>query len=99
VFRNRRANALKLLLYDGQGFWLCYPAPLPGSVPMVASRRNRRLSPLCSRIAYLVVERPPRGGSYGRRLAMGRLSGRQLFGVVPGQPGGGVAKDLATMPL
>ena len=23
VFRNRRANALKLLLYDGQGFWLC----------------------------------------------------------------------------
>ena len=23
VFRNRRATALKLLLYDGQGFWLC----------------------------------------------------------------------------
>ena len=23
VFRNRRATALKLLAYDGQGFWLC----------------------------------------------------------------------------
>ncbi|MEA1049110.1 IS66 family insertion sequence element accessory protein TnpB [Lamprobacter modestohalophilus] len=24
VFRNRRATALKLLCYDGQGFWLCH---------------------------------------------------------------------------
>ena len=24
VFRNRRATALKLLVYDGQGFWLCH---------------------------------------------------------------------------
>lgn len=23
VFRNRSAKALKILLYDGQGFWLC----------------------------------------------------------------------------
>ena len=23
VFRNRRSTALKLLCYDGQGFWLC----------------------------------------------------------------------------
>ncbi len=23
VFRNRRARALKILVYDGQGFWLC----------------------------------------------------------------------------
>jgi transposase len=23
VFRNRRATAIKLLIYDGQGFWLC----------------------------------------------------------------------------
>jgi transposase len=23
VFRNRRGSALKLLAYDGQGFWLC----------------------------------------------------------------------------
>ena len=24
VFRNRRATAVKVLMYDGQGFWLCY---------------------------------------------------------------------------
>ena len=24
VFRNRRAKAIKILLYDGQGFWLCH---------------------------------------------------------------------------
>lgn len=23
VFRNRRSTALKVLIYDGQGFWLC----------------------------------------------------------------------------
>ena len=24
VFRNRRATSIKVLAYDGQGFWLCY---------------------------------------------------------------------------
>lgn len=24
VFRNRRSTAVKLLLYDSQGFWLCH---------------------------------------------------------------------------
>ncbi len=24
VFRNRRATAIKLVVYDGQGFWLCH---------------------------------------------------------------------------
>lgn len=24
VFRNRRATAIKILMYDGQGFWLCH---------------------------------------------------------------------------
>ena len=24
VFRNRRQTAVKLITYDGQGFWLCY---------------------------------------------------------------------------
>lgn len=24
VFRNRRGTGLKILVYDGQGFWLCY---------------------------------------------------------------------------
>jgi|SRR5262245_23760537 len=24
IFRNRKATALKVLMYDGQGFWLCH---------------------------------------------------------------------------
>jgi transposase len=43
VFRNRRGTAIKLLVYDGQGFWLCqkrlsqgrfqhWPSGLPGQV-------------------------------------------------------------------
>ena len=24
VFRNRRATAIRILVYDGQGFWLCH---------------------------------------------------------------------------
>jgi transposase len=24
VFRNRRSTAIKILVYDGQGFWLCH---------------------------------------------------------------------------
>ncbi len=24
IFRNRRATAIKVLVYDGQGFWLCH---------------------------------------------------------------------------
>lgn len=31
VFRNRRATALKILAYDGQGFWLCQKRLSQGS--------------------------------------------------------------------
>ena len=27
VFRNRRGTAVKILVYDGQGFWLCQNQP------------------------------------------------------------------------
>ncbi|MCP3882313.1 MAG: IS66 family insertion sequence element accessory protein TnpB, partial [Sulfitobacter sp.] len=23
IFRNKKANAIKIIMYDGQGFWLC----------------------------------------------------------------------------
>ena len=33
VFRNRRATAVKVLVYDGQGFWLCQNGvPVHGGV-------------------------------------------------------------------
>lgn len=33
VFRNRRRTALKLLIYDGQGFWLCHKRLSQGRFP------------------------------------------------------------------
>ena len=33
VFRNRQATALKLLVYDGRGFWLCLRRFSSGKLP------------------------------------------------------------------
>lgn len=33
VFRNRKTTALKLLVYDGQGFWLCHKRLSQGRFP------------------------------------------------------------------
>ncbi len=33
VFRNRRGTALKALVYDGQGFWLCHKRLSRGHFP------------------------------------------------------------------
>ena len=33
VFRNRPATALKILVYDGQGFWLCHKRLSVGRFP------------------------------------------------------------------
>ena len=39
VFRNRAGTALKLLLYDGQGYWLCMI--VSGPLHLVAQDRRR----------------------------------------------------------
>jgi len=36
VFRNRSAKALKILLYDGQGFWLHQKRPVKRAFSVVA---------------------------------------------------------------
>jgi len=33
VFRNRRATSIKILVYDGQGFWLCQKRLSKGRFP------------------------------------------------------------------
>lgn len=33
VFRNRHASAIKILVYDGQGFWLCHKRLSSGRFP------------------------------------------------------------------
>jgi transposase len=40
VFRNRRGTALKVLMYDGQGFWLCHKRLSQGRFPWWPSARE-----------------------------------------------------------
>ena len=47
VFRNRRATALKCLVYDGQGYWLCHKRLSRGRFrwwPSDASAATKRLA-------------------------------------------------------
>lgn len=45
-FRNRRGTALKLLAYDGQGFWLCQKRLSTGRFRFWPTGRNTELSAL-----------------------------------------------------
>jgi len=42
VFSSRRRKALKCLVFDGQGFWLCQNAFPPGALPGGRPMRNHR---------------------------------------------------------
>jgi transposase len=55
VFRNRRGTAIKILVYDGQGFWLCHKRlskgkfvswPTPGDGAASTALRAHELSVL-----------------------------------------------------
>ena len=55
VFRNRRGTAIKILVYDGQGFWLCHKRlskgkfvswPKPGDGAVSTALRAHELSVL-----------------------------------------------------
>jgi transposase len=41
VFRNRRRTAVKLLVYDGQGFWLCHKRLSKGRFRWWPTSRDR----------------------------------------------------------
>lgn len=67
VFRNRRATAIKVLVYDGQGFWLCQKkleaenTQIFGFPEIRWAAYNRRLSP----------------AEIGRMVGIARNSGRR----------------------
>lgn len=53
VFRNRRAKAIKILVYDGQGFWLCQKRLSRSTMsypPVYPSVRMYRVSSRASRV-------------------------------------------------
>jgi transposase len=46
VFRNKKATALKILIYDGQGFWLCQKRLSKGRFGWWPCNADAALSPL-----------------------------------------------------
>lgn len=48
LFRNRRATALKLLIYDGQGFWLCLKRFSKGHLAWWPEATGQPLHPLAA---------------------------------------------------
>lgn len=57
VFRNRRCTAIKVLVYDGQGFWLCHKRFSKGRFGFWPSRRELEVHEL----AVLLRGGDPRG--------------------------------------
>ncbi len=48
VFRNRRATALKLLIYDSQGYWLCLKRFSQGKISWWPTSSAAKLHPLAA---------------------------------------------------
>ena len=72
VFRNRKGTALKVLMYDGQGFWLCHKRLSQGRFPWWPSAGGRR-RPAVGRppTVGVALGRQPDAHGGGRRLASG----------------------------
>lgn len=58
VFRNRRGTALKLLAYDGQGFWLCQKRLSSGRFRYWPSKQSEPMSALDAHELFVLL----RGG-------------------------------------
>lgn len=60
VFRNRRRTAVKLLVYDGQGFWLCHKRLSRGQFKWWPEAGDRAGAPLrAHELAVLVCAGDP----------------------------------------
>lgn len=55
VFRNRRGTALKLLMYDGQGFWLCQKRLSAGRFQWWPAAGDSRLKALAAHELQLLL--------------------------------------------
>ena len=58
VFRNRRGTALRVLIYDGQGMWLCHKRLSEGRFRWWPSRKDRAVTTLQAHELHVLL----RGG-------------------------------------
>ncbi len=65
LFRNRRASALKLLVYDGQGFWLCTKRFSRGRLAWWPQATGAPLHPLAAhQLSVLLMNGHPDGARF-----------------------------------
>ena len=55
IFRNKKANAIKVLMYDGQGFWLCQKRLSKGRFNWWPADGNRCLRQLAVHELQLLI--------------------------------------------
>lgn len=83
VFRNRRATAIKILAYDGQGFWLCQKRLSQGKFHHwpVSGDADEALKPLLAhQLQVLLAGGDPgqaRGAPQWRPISAGRAPPRE----------------------
>ncbi len=77
LFRNRRGTALKLLIYDGQGFWLCLKRFSKGHLAWWPEATGAPLHPLAAhQLAVLLMNGHPDAARFAepwRRLSTDAL--------------------------
>lgn len=87
VFRNRRATAIKVLVYDGQGFWLCLKRLSRGRLrywPSHGQAREREL--LAHELQVLLAGGDPQaaGATPQWRRIVSPTSGREPYAAAAG---------------
>ena len=67
VFRNRAGTALKILVYDGQGYWLCHKRLSTGRLKWWPEKKERRLSAVGAReLQILLWNGDPSGAKFAK---------------------------------
>ncbi len=65
VFRNRRATAVKILIYDGLGYWLCLRRFSRGRLRWWPSLTDQPLTPLAAQeLQILLYQGSPVGAQF-----------------------------------
>jgi transposase len=63
VFRNRRGNAIKILVFDGQGFWMCLKRFSQGKLQWWPNTPGASLKLTASQLQILLWNGNPVGAS------------------------------------
>jgi transposase len=55
LFRNKRGTSIKILMYDGQGFWLCQKRLSEGRFNWWPNRKDRKLTHLADHELEMLI--------------------------------------------